>query len=252
MSNKDSVVHEGQVSSPTRPSGGKLLAVLALLVGLVAGAVAARYWFQSEASQQYNSMQQQLQSELDTRNSELEGARAKADALEGKLMVEESTRKGLEAGMQTLQSELGRVRDQLAFFDQLLPPGPKGSVSIRALEVERLGPTLQYKVLLMRNAPDDALFTGSMQFMANGTQADGKEAKIILKAVMAPGMREPDTAAAEEAVDVSKFSLSFDEFQRVNGLLDLPQGFVPNSVTLNVFEDKKIRVSRTVKLPATN
>src|SRR3546814_19832949 len=92
-------------------------------------------------------MRQSMQTELDTRSSELAGARAEADALEGKLAVEESTRKGLEASLQALQSELGRARDQLAFFDQLLPPGPKGAVSIRALEVEHLGPTLQYKEL---------------------------------------------------------------------------------------------------------
>lgn len=250
MSNKDSVAHEVQASSSSRQSGGKLLAVLALLAGLTVGAVAARYWFQSEASQQYNSMRQSMQTELDTRSSELAGARAEADALEGKLAVEESTRKGLEASLQALQSELGRARDQLAFFDQLLPPGPKGAVSIRALEVEQLGPTLQYKVLLMRNAQSDALFTGDMQFMASGTQADGKEAKIILKAVLAPGA--PDSTAEDAVADTGKFTLSFDEFQRANGLLGIPQGFVPKSVTLNVLEGKNIRVSRTVKLSAAD
>src|SRR5690606_7320917 len=106
------------------------------------------------------------------------------------LVVEESTRKGLEASLQALQSELGQTRDQLAFYDQLLPPGPKGAISIRALEVERLGPTLQFRALLMRNAQDDSPFSGRMQFVASGKQDDGQEAKITLKAVMAPGASE--------------------------------------------------------------
>src|SRR3546814_167704 len=102
----------------------------------------------------------------------------------------------------------------------------------------------------MRNAQSDSLFTGDMQFMASGTQADGKEAKIILKAVLAPGT--PDSAAEDAVADAGKFALSFDEFQRANGLLGIPQGFVPRSVTLNVLEGKNIRVSRTVKLSAAD
>src|SRR3546814_7990669 len=60
--------------------------------------------------------------------------------------MEESTRKGLEATLQASQTELGRARDQLAFFDQLLPPGPTGAIGIRALDIVQLGPTLQYKL----------------------------------------------------------------------------------------------------------
>src|SRR5690606_15537142 len=111
--------------------------------------------------------------------------------------------------MQALQTELGRARDQLAFFDQLLPPGPKGSISIRALDVQQLGPSLQYKVLLMRNAQVDTLFEGHMQFTASGTQADGKQEKVILKPVMAPGVPESDdTARQGAAIDGGEFSLS--------------------------------------------
>src|SRR5690606_34391942 len=120
MSNKDSVTREASAPAAA-PRPGKLPAVLlALLVGLALGALAARYWFQPEASRQYNSMQQRLQGELDASHNELRIARAQADALEGKLVMEESTRNSLEASMQALQTELGRARDQLAFFDQLL------------------------------------------------------------------------------------------------------------------------------------
>src|SRR5690606_34727227 len=223
MSQKNYAVHEGQATAAPHRSGAMLLAVLTLLLGLVVGAVGARYWLQTEASREYSAMRLSLQSQLDARNSELAVALAQADALTGQLAVEESTRKGLEASLQAVQSELGAARDQLAFFDQLLPPGPKGAVSIRALEVQQLGPTLQYKALLMRNAPNGSLFSGEMQFTASGKQSDGKEAKIILRAVMAPG-QEPGVAA-DTASDDGKFAISFDEFQRSNGLLSVPQGF---------------------------
>ena len=248
MSHKDAVA-----SSPPRQRGKAGLVVLGLLLGLALGAVGARYWFQSEASRQYSAMKQHMQLELDNSQGELTGARAQVDALIGQLVVEESTRKGLEASLQATQAELGRARDQLAFFDQLLPPGPKGALSIRALEVERIGPTLQYRVLLMRNAQDDAPFRGHMQFVASGKQSDGTAAKITLKPVLAPGVAEtgPD-ATHEAAVDSGEFALSFDEFQRGGGLLSIPDGFTPQTVTLNVLEGNKLRVSRTVNLPVND
>ncbi|MCC2597032.1 hypothetical protein LKR43_11840 [Pusillimonas sp. MFBS29] len=238
---------EGQAVPASSRSAAVLLAVLALLLGLAAGIFGARYWLQTEASREYDTMRQGLQSQLDERDTQLAGALAQVDALTGKLVVEESTRKGLEASLQAAQTELGAARDQLAFFDQLLPPGPKGAVSIRALEVLRLGPSLQYKTLLMRNAPEDSLFSGELQFTASGKQADGKKAKVILEAVLAPGSDE--TAASEANPENSRLAISFDEFQRSSGLLAIPQGFTPESVTLNVLEGKKVRVSRTVKLP---
>lgn len=228
--------------------------VLGLLLGLAAGALSARYWLQSEASKQYNTMRQQMQLELDRAHGELNNARAQVDAMTGKLVVEESTRKGLEASLQSTQAELGRARDQLAFFDQLLPPGPKGAISIRALEVERLGPTLQYKVLLMRNAQDGELFKGHMQFVAAGVWQDGKADKITLRAVFAPGASDesgPDPGAASQAAsDTGEFALSFEEFQRSGGLLGIPDGFIPKTVTANVLEGNTVRVSRTVTLAA--
>ncbi|MDS1140387.1 hypothetical protein RE432_08050 [Pusillimonas sp. SM2304] len=244
MSNKDSVA-----SVPPRKKGKAGLLVLGLLAGLVLGAAGARYGFQSEASRQYGAMKQHMQRELDSSQDQLAGARAQVDALLGQLVVEESTRKGLEASLQATQAELGRARDQLAFFDQLLPPGPKGAISIRALEVERIGPTLQYRVLLMRNAQDGAPFRGHMQFVAKGKQQDGAQAEVTLKPVLAPGAAETVAdAGGQAAVDTGEFALSFDEFQRGGGLLSIPDGFTPQAVTLNVLEGNKLRVSRTVDL----
>src|SRR3546814_12699373 len=93
--------------------------------------------------------------------------------------MEESTRKGLEATLQASQTELGRARDQLAFFDQLLPPGPKGAIGIRALDIVQLDPTLQSKVLLRRNVQDDKPVVGFMHFVAPGVKK-GKRVKLVL------------------------------------------------------------------------
>src|SRR5690606_7582378 len=218
--------------------------VPALLAGLVLGAAAALYWADSADHPETDTQTQQLQTELIARRAELMRTQAQLDALTGQLVMEASTRKGLETTLQTTQDELGQARDRLAFYDQLLPPGPKGAVSIRALDIERLGPTLQYKVLLMRNAQDDRPFKGHMQFVASGVQ-QGKAVKITLQPALAPGSADPAAAGGAEGQD-----LVFDQFLRSGGLLSVPEDFTPQAVTLNILEGGALRVSRKVNLPA--
>lgn len=222
---------------------GLSLEVPALLAGLVLGAAGALYWAGNASQPQIEAQAQQLQAELTNHRIELAQVRAQLDALTGRLVMEESTRKGLETTLQATQAELGQARDQLAFFDQLLPPGPKGAISIRALDIERLGPTLQYKVLLMRNAQDDTPFKGHMQFVAAGVQ-QGKPVKITLHPALAPGSAD---SASPEATGLD---LSFDQFLRSGGLLSVPEGFTPQVVTLNILEGGTLRVSRRINLPA--
>lgn len=214
---------------------------LGVLLGVMLGGLGAAYWLGSQTDDQQFSEQQSL---LQAR-AELIALRAQNDALSGQLVVEESTRKGLEASLRTAQAEAGRMRDQLAFFDQLLPPGPKGTISVRALEIERIGPNLLYRVLLQRSTQGEALFKGVLQFVAQGVR-DGKEVKITLDAARSPGGPESVTPNTEG------FALAFDQFQRGAGLLSLPDNFEPTSVTLNVLEGTAVRASRTVVLPAAH
>src|SRR5690606_17589531 len=118
-------------------------------------------------------------------NQDYEALHAQLDTAQGLLMVEQSTRKSLEATLQATQGELGKARDQLAFFDRLLPPGPNGSVSIRALDFELKGPTLLYKALLMRNVEGAKPFDGQMQFVAKGT-LKGASTTLTLQPAAAP------------------------------------------------------------------
>ena len=226
--------------------------VLALVVGLVAGALAARYWFEAEASKQYSSLQQRMQEEQEHGAHRLQEAQAQADALAGKLAIEESIRQGLEKSLQDAQTELGKAHDRLAFFDQLLPPGPKGAVSVRGLEVQQMGPTLQYQVLLMRNAQANTIFKGALQFTAAGTQ-NGKPVKaLMLKAATVTGGSGVSPGATDHATAGDVLAISFDEFQRASGLLAVPDGFVPHSITVSVLEGKHVLVSRTVELAAAD
>ncbi len=194
-----------------------------------------------------NSVQQMhaAQAALVQAQKERAQAQMQADMLMGQLVIEESTRKSLEATLQSVQEELGRARDQLAFFDQLFPPGPSGTVSIRAMEVEPVGDALQYRVLLSRNTTSaGSVFTGSMQFTATGMQ-NGELVTLPLSVARASAVDVASDAQDEQA----GLSLKFDRFQRSVGLLALPEGFVPRDVTLKVVEGATVRVTRRVSLP---
>lgn len=216
--------------------------VLGLLIGLAAGFFAARAWLAHQGLSRYDQLKAQFDQLSAQSQADTDRLRARVDTLQGELDIELGTRKGLEASLATAQRELGQARDQLAFFRQLFPPGPSGSVSIRALEVRQQGPVLAYKVLLSRNATSpDSLFKGSLRFVAQG-QEKGKTVKITLKPLSA--------AASTTSADPNELALSFDQFQRSEGTLALPPGFTPQSVTLSVLEGSAVRVTRTVKLPS--
>lgn len=236
-----------------------LTAVLALAAGFVLGGLGAQFLADSSSTGSWQAQVDQLQGQLRQEQLEAITLQARHDALEGQLLVEESTRKSLETSLHSAQAELSSLRERLAFFDQLLPPGPSGSVGIRALDIEPFGSTLYYKALLSRHAVGGKPFSGTLQFLAKG-RLNGKPEQLDLKpatAELPPDIVNAKPSASADAtapVEVDPFLLAFDQFQRVEGLLALPPGFVPDSLTVNVLEGKVVRASRRILLdePASN
>lgn len=243
----------GSNTASGRRYGGWVLFWLfvALLAGLAGGYWVAGTVVEESAARRFARLKTEFEVVTAQHRHDYQVLKTDFDALQGQLLVEQSTRKSLESTLQSTQSELGRARDQLAFFDRLLPPGPNGSVSIRALDFQPNGPTLMYKVLLMRNAPGLADFSGQMQFLATGTLG-GEKVELALQPATADAAGEPATEVSDSDGEPSKqgpLTLQFEQFQRTEGLLALPEGFQPLTVTLNVLEGKTLRVSRTVSLP---
>lgn len=178
---------------------------------------------------------------------QLNDLHAEQAVLEGQLAVESSTRQGLEHTLGTVQQELGEARDQIAFFYELLPPGPDGSISIRGLDVQQQGDLLSFRVLLMRHGAGNKSFAGTLQFQAAG-QLDGEPVAVTLEPARARNAGNPVSTPDASPSD-SILALQFDQFQRSSGLLQMPEGLELESVTLNVLEGEILRVSRTVDIP---
>ncbi|MAK54361.1 MAG: hypothetical protein CML17_00675 [Pusillimonas sp.] len=197
-----------------------------------------------KAAQQYSNLQTEFDVTVAQLRYDMSQLVAQKEALQSQLSVERSTRRSLESSLQRAQSDLAKSGERLAFYDQLLPPGPSGSVSIRALTIQPNGTFLAYRVLLTRNAQPGSEFNGHVEFVANA-EKNGESVKITLSP--ATGQAMEGTTASDNAV--SSFPVSFDQFQRLEGLLTMPEGVTLTSVTLNIIEGGAVRVSRSVNLP---
>lgn len=229
--------------APSRSRGGATTIGLAVLLGvLLGGGGLWLYRSLTQPADQSEQIQLAMQNLKGSQQS-LQQIQSEFEVLRGQLILEESTRKGLEKSLLATQTELAQTREQLAFYEQLLPPGPSGSVTVRALDISKRGDLLEYKVLLQRNAPEGKAFSGRLQFQLTGRQ-DGKTVKIDLSPSSGP-----DSVLAESSLEqIDPLILNFNQFQRAMGWLALPQGFEPTALTLNVLEGNVIRASRQEKI----
>lgn len=108
-----------------------------------------------------------------------------------------------------------RLRMDLALFDQVMPPDPRPNpVGVRAARLAQEGNRLRYHVLLTRDGQVDETFNGVMQFVVRGNRASGA----------------PDTLTFD-AVPVE-----VGAYQHVQGVQDLPAGFVSRQTTIQVLD----------------
>ena len=131
---------------------------------------------------------------------------------------------------QIKQLESGNLllRDDLGFFEKLLPSGPSVGISIRSLQAELLSERqLKWQVLVIqpvKGAPD---FNGKLDLSINGTLA-GKPWMLNL-----PGGAQ---------------ALHVKQFGRFEGLLDLPPQAVVKTVVAKIVDGSAIRSVQTFKL----
>lgn len=216
--------------------------LLILVVAFVAGAVTMHVGMHAGDREHM----QLLQTENTDLQSQLTQSQAALAALQSQADVGQGTQQTLQDKLAELQQQLGHTRDQLSFYEQLLPPGPAGSVTVRAFDVQPQGEFLHYRVLLTRSAQasSDPL-KGRLQFIASGRQG-GKIVKVELTAPQATaGSQGADAAPAADPL-----ALDFEQYQRSSGVLQLPAGLVIQSVRVDVLEGDTVRASQDAA-PAT-
>jgi hypothetical protein len=231
------------ISQLGRLSGLKrrgVAALLALVLGLALGA-ASGYGYGRRTTAKGDAVTTSQAANVPKLNAEIRRLRTQLDTADGELAIERSARLALETELRTAQNEVGVVRDQLAFYERLFPPGPEGSVELRGAAINRQGSGLRYKVLLMRTGK--GIFHGMLRFQSTGMR-QGKMVSLDLEPMQLKSEGDqplPDGPAHLLAVQ-------FKYYQRSQGILGLPDGFVPDSVTISLLEGETVRASRTLKV----
>src|SRR5213076_662194 len=90
------------------------------------------------------------------------------------ITAEKATQERLVAQVKSLEVENRALRDDLGFFQRLLPASGGGGVAIRGLQAEVLaGTQLRWQVLLIQPVKNASEFKGKLELKLAGT-LDGK------------------------------------------------------------------------------
>jgi hypothetical protein len=144
------------------------------------------------------------------------------------ITAEKAAQERLAAQIKVLEAENRALRDDLGFFEKLMPASGAEGVAIRGFQAEIVGETqLKWQVLVMqpvKNAPE---FRGKLLLSVSGT-LDGKP-----WAMDVPGGAQP---------------LQFRQYRRVEGMVDLPPQAVVKNASAKVMEGVVTRAVQSVKL----
>lgn len=148
------------------------------------------------------------------------------------LTAEKAAQERMTLQLRQLEAENRALRDDLGFFERLIPAGNGESIAIRGLQVEpqgdpAAGMQLRWQVLIIqpvRSAPD---FNGRLEVTFAGLQS-GRPWSMTL-----PGGAQP---------------LQLQQYRRIEGRVQLPPQAVVKTVVARVLEGNAERAVQTIKL----
>lgn len=154
---------------------------------------------------------------------------------ESEINIERAAQRELAAQVKTLGLENAKLKEDLAFFESLLPTTKTiSSVAITRLTADIAGPNqVRYRLLVMQGGKADREFNGTVQLAVTVLRA-GKSAIISF----------PE-ANSHDPVDTEKFHLAFKRYQRIEGLVTLPDGVEIKSVQARILEKGQLQAQQT-------
>lgn len=157
------------------------------------------------------------------------------NSADNQLMIEKTAQLQLGKQVRTLEEENSKLKEDLAFFESLLPTdNVNQGISIRRMKVEMAGPNqLRYRLLLMQGGRNKNDFSGTLQIAVTTLQA-GRSTVIIF----------PSATSG----DADKFKLDFRHYHRVEGVVALPDGAAAKAVQARVLEKGQMRTQLTATL----
>ncbi len=183
-----------------------------------------------------------LQLLLNEAKSDRDRFSALAAAYESQLKVERAAQEQLAQRVSALDAESNRLREDLSFFESLLPAaGAAGKgVVIRSFRVQpeqttESGTELRYRLLVQQSGKPERDFVGSVQMQV--TYAQGLRSGTL---------QLPEPGAAVDAAQ--RLDLSFRHYQRLEGTFVLPAGAVARLVQVRIVAGGQTQAQQSFKL----
>ncbi len=176
----------------------------------------------------YSEDGERERSELRTRVSSLEAElgqlRSLAFSSDSRLQVEKTAQSQLASQLKMVEEENARMKEELAFFENIVPGGKDDRLTIHRFRVEPNGVPGEYRyrmLVLAGAAREDREFNGSVQLVLN-TQREERNTVITL----------PENRGASDP----SFRLRFKRMHRVEGSFRIDPGVKIRSVQIRVLE----------------
>ncbi|HUO43956.1 MAG TPA: DUF6776 family protein [Burkholderiales bacterium] len=172
-----------------------------------------------------DSEQQRLSAEngrLQQENAEL---RANLAQSERQRQIDHSAYDDLGQQVKTLGDQNAALKEDLAFFETLMPAGGKeGGISINRFKIDpgTLPGEYHYRLLVMQTGRRAANFQGNLQLVVSLHQDNGNSVMTL-----------PPEGAAQ---DSQPYRLNFRFYQRVEGVFRVAPGAEVKGVQVRVFE----------------
>jgi hypothetical protein len=168
-----------------------------------------------------------LRTDVDKLREERDKAQSIANTSASLLTAEKAAQEKLAGQLRALEAENRALRDDLGFFERLMPSTGTGEgVAIRGLQAERVGGTqLRWQVLLIHPVKNASEFRGKIEIKVAGTLAGQ------------PWM-----------MDVPGGPIQFKQYRRVEGMIDLPPQAVVKNVSAKVVEGTAVRAVQSIEL----
>lgn len=170
----------------------------------------------------------QLRTDLSRVKEERDEAQSVANTSVTLVTAERASQERLELQVKQLEAESRALRDDLGFFEKLIPTAGVAGVAIRGLQAEvQSGNKLKWQVLVIqanKNAPE---FNGLLNLSFSGT-VDGK-----------PWASAPGGGA--QAIKIRQYG-------RLEGEYELPARVVVKTVTAKLMEGGVMRSTQAINL----
>lgn len=157
------------------------------------------------------------------------------DAADSRLNIERAAQSQLAEQIKTLEAENARLKEDLAFFESLLPAntGPQG-LTIQRMSLEPLAPNqLRFRLLVMQGGSGKQRFSGELQLVVTAEQG---------------GQTVTLTYPKERSPEYENYKLGFRHYQRLEGTVSLPEGAVVKNVLARVIEKGQIKAQKSAGL----